>query len=140
MQLELHPYLELHRGRERIPGEELKGIGIQLAIAIFRLDHDLFLLPHGHAVERLELVAVRRHLERLFGMPVRAHALSPVLGAIGAFGFRRIPGLFALVEWILRSAAGAGNRRATNRAESATNRCRTPIGRCDRGARRWSSP
>ena len=28
--------------------------------------------------------AVRRHLERLFGMPVRAHALSPVLGAIGA--------------------------------------------------------
>ncbi len=28
--------------------------------------------------------AVRRHLERLFGMPVQAHALSPVLGAIGA--------------------------------------------------------
>ncbi|MCX7029767.1 MAG: acyl-CoA dehydratase activase [Spirochaetes bacterium] len=28
--------------------------------------------------------AVRRHLERLFGVPVLAHALSPVLGAIGA--------------------------------------------------------
>jgi predicted CoA-substrate-specific enzyme activase len=28
--------------------------------------------------------AVRRHLERLFGMPVQTHALSPVLGAIGA--------------------------------------------------------
>ena len=28
--------------------------------------------------------AVRRHLERLFGVPVQAHALSPVLGAVGA--------------------------------------------------------
>jgi hypothetical protein len=60
--------------------------------------------------------------------------------AIGAFGFRRIPGVFALVERILRSVACAGNRRATNRAESATNRCRTPIGRGVRGARRRAAP
>jgi predicted CoA-substrate-specific enzyme activase len=33
--------------------------------------------------------AVRRHLERLFGVPVRAHPLSPVLGAVGAALDRR---------------------------------------------------
>jgi len=60
--------------------------------------------------------------------------------AIGAFGFRQIPRLFGLVERILRSVPCAGNRRATNRAESATNRCRTPIGRADRGGRRSTSP
>jgi len=46
----------------------------------------------------------------------------------------------ASVEWILRSVPCAGNRRATKRAESATNRYQTLIDRADRGGRWWTSP